>query len=97
MSEIDTSYMYTEVAQISKPKELIFNQVKTQTINVLISKLDNLAESTDDDKIKNIIVYNKLILADCLKIDMYKFQFKSVKDMIEKDIKNIQEALALRK
>jgi hypothetical protein len=35
------------------------------------------------------------MLEDCYNIDMYKFQFKGLKDMIEKDLKNLEESIAL--
>jgi hypothetical protein len=92
---MNTSYLYQNIESMTTSKEIMNRSAKTQTLNILKDKLLSLSDSTDNIKIKALIAYNILMLEDCYNIDMYKFQFKGLKDMIEKDLKNLEESIAL--
>jgi hypothetical protein len=87
--------LYIEVEQMSASNEIVSKVSKTQTLNVLKSKLDALFLQTSSDLIKGEIATNIDILNDCYNIDMYKFQLKGLTDIMQKDIKIMQEMIAL--
>lgn len=87
--------LYTEVEAMSASNEIVSKASKTQTLNVLKSKLDLLFTQTSSANIRSMITTNLDILNDCYVIDMYKFQLKALTDIIQKDIKNMQEMIAL--
>jgi hypothetical protein len=87
--------MYVEVAEMAPSNEVVSKTSRIQTLNIIKATLEDLLTQTTDKNIENIIYAHLLALEDCYKIDMYKFQFKALADMMQKDIKNIKEAIAL--
>lgn len=87
---------YIEQDVISASNEIISKTTKTQTLNVIKDTLEAILQSSTTKSITDTILYDLEIIEDCYKIDMYKFQFKAVTDMLQKDIKNLKEAIALQ-
>jgi hypothetical protein len=87
--------LYIEVDSISASDEIISRIAKTQTLNIIKDNLEELLKSTTVKEYISVIQYNLILIEDCYKIDMYKFQFKAIVDMLQKDIKNLKEAIAL--
>lgn len=87
---------YEDIDTISSSDEIISRIIKTQTLNVLKETLENLLKSTTVHQYISTINYNILLIEDCYKIDMYKFQFKAITDMLQKDIKNLKEVITLQ-
>lgn len=94
---IDNVYLYREVDSMRNEKQVISEVAKNQTLNVLRSQLIDISDSTNSKRLKAYVEWNIKILDDCYKIDMYKFQFKLVSDMLQKEIKNLKEAVELYK
>lgn len=88
-------YYYVPTEDMLNSDEIISSIVKTQTLNVIKLDLETLLNSTTNKRILDTIKYNLLILDDCYVIDMYKFQFKAIIDIIQKEIKNIKEVISL--
>ena len=88
-------YYYVPTEDMLSSDEIISSIVKTQTLNVIKGELETLLNSTTNKRVLDTIKYNLLILEDCYIIDMYKFQFKGIVDIIQKEIKNIKEVVAL--
>lgn len=87
---------YIEQDVISASNEIISKTTKTQTLNVIKDTLEAILQSSTTKSITDTVLYDLEIIEDCYKIDMYKFQFKAVTDMLQKDIKNLKEAIALQ-
>jgi hypothetical protein len=92
---IDDKILYKEIVDMIPNNEVISKQTRIQTLNVLKSKLDSLYLQTTSDNTRAVISSQLAILNDCYKIDMYKFQFKAVINILQKDIKNIEESILL--
>jgi hypothetical protein len=87
--------LYVEVENMVASNEIVSKIAKTQTLNVLKSKFEALQARTESNNLRSIIETNLTILNDCYIIDMYKFQLKALTDMMQKDLKNIEETIAL--
>lgn len=91
----DDKILYEEVQELASSNEIISKQSKTQTLNVLKSKLEELISMTDNISLKQKMYTALAIIEDCYKIDMYKFQFKGLASILQKDIKNFEETILL--
>lgn len=86
---------FITVDTMNASNEIIDAKIKVQTLNIIRNEFEKMIELTSNKKYISIIKYNLTLLEDCYKIDMYKFQFKALVDILQKDIKNLKEALAL--
>lgn len=87
--------MYRTIETIAASDEIASYASRVQTLNVLKGKLEALLLQTTSNNIKRIIGTDLTVIQDCYIVDMYKFQLRGLSDMLQKDIKNIQEAIAL--
>lgn len=92
---ITPELMYVEKDSLLNSKEIILRTTKSQTLNILMAKLKDLLAKTKDKVTIATINYDLIILEDAYNVDMYAFQFKGLKEIIEKDIKNLSESIAL--
>lgn len=87
--------IYQQVESIAASNQLISSNAKKQSLNVLRDKLVALQKSTSLQNTAGLIKYDLLIIEDCYNIDMYKFQFKGVLEILQKDIDMIEKAIGL--
>lgn len=85
---------YVEKTFLSE-QELVDNQTKTRGLNGLKFKVDNLLTQTEDRRLLGKISSIYLLLEDAYKISMYKFQFKAFILSLTKEIKNIEDYIAM--
>jgi len=86
---------YEEV-NFASPKAIIPNNTKAQVLNGIDAKLKSLkiqAEIRDDTIIINSIISIEDILNDAYNITMYRFQFQNLINIINEEIRNIEDII----
>lgn len=85
---------YTVLSEIGHPEDLIPQHIKIQSLNNSKYKIEQLKELTSDPVI--LITLNTLLVSieDAYQIYMYRFQFQLFINVINKEVKNIEEIIA---
>ncbi len=86
--------------ELSRSSEIMPRNIKSQILNNLKSILEDLyaaefIKEPPDEIILNIILTNLLVIEDAARIDMYKFQFSALTNILTVEIKNIQDMAGL--
>lgn len=74
--------------------ELIDNSTKARTLNSIKEKIKSLYFQTTEEQLLAILGSLDKLVEDAHIIDMYKFQFKIFTLSIQKEIKNIEDAIS---
>ena len=77
------------------PEELIETFIKTKSLNSLKFRLDKMSQGLDNRRLIGKIASIYMLLEDAYKISMYKFQFKVFIMSLTKEIKNLEDYIAL--
>lgn len=85
---------YTIVSEINHPEDLIPKNIKIQSLNSLKYKIEELQTKTLDQLILNSLSTILVSIEDAYQVYMYRFQFQLFTNLINKEIKNIEEILA---
>lgn len=87
--------LYTQVNEMAASNKLIASNIKKQSLNVMKERLDAVVKATKQDSVAQAAKYDLLIIEDCYHIDMYKFQFKGLLDILQKDLDTLERAVGL--
>lgn len=75
--------------------EVVDKAYRIRVLNHLSEKIETLIPEVGDVELVQVLNTLKSIIIDAYNIDMYEFQFKSLKDIINKEIKNIESIIGL--
>lgn len=85
-----------EEQDFANPKAIIPNNTKAQILNGIDIKLKSLkieAIAKDDPIIINAIASIQDVLEDAYKITMYRFQFQNLINIMNEEVRNIEDML----
>lgn len=83
--------LYLDIEHMNTESEIISDVIKTQTFNVIENELNDIIAQNASSDTKYRIEYLKTIMNDARIISIYKFQFKLLLDLIQKEIKTLKE------
>jgi len=89
---IDKSEYYTN-REFKSEDKLIQKSHKTQILNALKVKIDDLQSRTMNENLLAIIDAHLAVIDDAYEIDMYGFQFKALLNIMNKELENIKRII----
>lgn len=92
--------MYFREVSMQASGEIVSQGVKTQILNNLKSMLEDLLnqeflKDEPDEQILSMINANLMVIEDAYIVDLYKFQFQAITNIISVEIKNIKDLVSL--
>lgn len=87
---------YITIDTLASENGIISQSLKTKVLNKHVATLLDIKSKIRDIDVKISIDTLLLIIEDAYKIDMYKFQFTLLSDMIEKETKTFEEILTFQ-
>lgn len=87
--------IYEEVEILKNTQDIISRAIKTQSLNTLSFKLNTLSSQTTSEQVKEKIQSILTIIEDAYNIDMYKFQFKILSELVSKEISIIEDIVTI--
>lgn len=75
-------------------EEIVPNNIKIQALNNIKNKIDELERRTMDLILLNALTTISNLVEDAYRISLYRFQFQLLTNIINKELKTIEETIA---
>lgn len=91
---MNKTLFYSIISSMKSSEEIVPNNIKIQALNNIKNKIDELERRTMDLILLNALTTISNLVEDAYRISLYRFQFQLLTNIINKELKTIEETIA---